>query len=106
MVGGAWQLEQSFPFGAQGKDGLQALWEDEDRVFCRGWREDSDGSRASVLVVLHAAERPAPGVLARLAHEYELKDELDAAWAARPLALAREGGRTALLLEELKGANR
>ena len=96
-------MEQSFPFGAQGKDGLQVLWEDEDRVFCRGWREDSDGSRASVLVVLHAAERPAPGVLARLAHEYELKDELDAAWAARPLALAREGGRTALLLEDLGG---
>ena len=96
-------MEQSFPFGARGKDGLQVLWEDGDRVFCRGWREDSDGSRGSVLVVLPAAERPLPASLARLAHEYELRDELDAAWAARPLALAREGGRTALLLEDLGG---
>ncbi len=46
--------------------------------------------------------RPPP-ILDRLAHEYELRDELDAAWAARPLALAREGGRTALLLEDPGG---
>jgi hypothetical protein len=34
--------------------------------------------------------------LDRLAHEYGLKDELDAAWAARPLDLVREGGRRRL----------
>ena len=96
-------MEQSFPFGAQGKEGLQVLWEDGDRVFCRGWREDRDGSRGSVLVVLPAAEHPPPASLDRLAHEYELRDELDASWAARPLGLAREAGRTALLLEDLGG---
>ena len=96
-------LELSFPFGVQGQDGLQVLWEDGDRVFCRGWREDSDGSRGSLLVVLPTAERPLPASLDRLAHEYELRDELESGWAARPLALAREGGRTALLLEDPGG---
>ena len=75
-------------------------------VFCRGWREDSDGSRGSVLVVLPAAERPPPASPARLANEYELRDELDAVWAARPLTLAHEGGRTALLLEDPGGEPR
>ena len=59
--------------------------------------------RSAVLAVLPAAERPPQAVLDRLAHEYELRDELDAAWAARPLALVRESGRTALLLEDPGG---
>ena len=96
-------LEQSFPFGAQGMDGLQVLWVDGERVFHRGCRENSDGGYGSVLVVLPAAERALPATLERLAHEYALRDELDAAWAARPLALVREGGRTALLLEDPGG---
>src|ERR1019366_9141925 len=41
--------------------------------------------------------------LERLAHEYELKDELDGSWAARPLELRREGGQTLLLLEDPGG---
>ena len=102
LTRGSTALELSAPFGAQGKDGLQVLWEDGERVFCRGWRADGDG-RGSVLAVLPAAEGPHPAVLDRLAHEYELRDELDAAWAARPLALVREGGRTALLLEDPGG---
>ena len=36
----------------------------------------------------------------RLAHEYGLKDELDVAWAVRPLELVRERGRTILVLED------
>ncbi|HVO00691.1 MAG TPA: AAA family ATPase, partial [Candidatus Cybelea sp.] len=56
-----------------------------------------------MLVVLPAAERPTPSSLDRLAHEYALKDELDRAWAVRPLELGREGGRTMLLLEDPGG---
>ncbi|HEY1942940.1 MAG TPA: AAA family ATPase [Roseiarcus sp.] len=79
------------------------VWEDGDRVFRRGWRLGDDGKRSAVLVVTPAAEHPSPSILDRLAHEYELRDALDAAWAARPLALSREGGRTALLLEDPGG---
>ncbi len=71
--------------------------------FCRGWRLDDDGQRKAVLAVWPAAEHPAPASLDRLAHEYGLKDELDSAWAVRPLELGREGGRTMLVLEDPGG---
>jgi PAS domain S-box-containing protein len=79
------------------------VWEDGDRVFCRGWRLRADGSRSAVLAVLPAAEHPPPASLDRLTHEYELKDEIDGAWAVRPLELGREGGRTMLVLEDPGG---
>src|SRR5713101_2230620 len=88
--------------GAGGVSGLQVLWEDGDRVFCRG-ESHADGYRAAVLAVLPAAEHPTPATLDRLAHEFQLKEELDGAWAVRPLELIREGGRTALVLEDPGG---
>ena len=92
-----------FRFGAQGDEGLQVLWEDGERVFCRGWREGADGNRGAVLAVLPTAEHPSPAILDRLTHEYGLKDELDAAWAVRPLALGQERGRAVLALEDPGG---
>ena len=62
----------------------------------------SGGHRAAVLVVRPAAEQPTPAALDRLAREYGLKDELDGAWALRPLELVREGGRTMLVLEDTR----
>ena len=96
-------MNPSFRFDADSVSDLQLLWGDGERVFCRGWRADIEGGRNAVLTVLPAAEYAPQAVLDRLAHEYELRDELDAAWAARPLALARQGGRTALLLEDPGG---
>jgi PAS domain S-box-containing protein len=90
-------------FDAGGNSGLQVLWEDGDRVLCRGWRNGVDGERNAVLAVFPAAEHPTPGSLSRLAHEYGLKDDLDGAWAVRPLALVREGGRTMLVLDDPGG---
>jgi PAS domain S-box-containing protein len=85
--------------GAGGVSNLQVLWEDGERVFCRGERR-ANGHGAAVLAVLPAAEHPAPATLDRLAREYGLKDELDGAWAVRPLELVRERGRTMLVLED------
>ncbi len=82
---------------------LQVLWEDGERVVCRGWRPGAHGEQRAVLIALPAGERPSPASLDRLAHYYELKDELDGAWAARPLELVREGGRTMLVLEDPGG---
>jgi PAS domain S-box-containing protein len=79
----------------------QVLWEDGERVFRRGWRLDDNGNRVAVLLVAPAADHPSPSRLDRLTHEYELKDELDRAWAARPLALMRDAGRTVLVLDDL-----
>src|SRR5262249_52736327 len=61
------------------------------------------GARTAVLAVLSASDHPAPGVVDRLAHEYELRNELDDRSAGRPLALLRERGRTALPLADPGG---
>ena len=88
----------SYPDGSS-----QMLWEDGDHVFHRGWRLGGDGNRSAVLVVLPAADHPSSSTVDRLAHEYALKDELDAAWAARPLELSREGRQTTLVLDDPGG---
>ena len=83
--------------------GSQVLWEDGERVFRRGSRLDDNGEKRAVLIVLPAADHPSRSSLDRLTHEYELKDELDGAWAARPLELVRDAGRTMLVLEDAGG---
>ena len=93
------------PFAGEGDQGsgCQVLWEDGERVFCRGWRLGEDGSRSAVLIVLPVAAHPSRSSLDRLAHEHGLKEELDGAWAVRPLEIVRDGGRTMLVLEDIGG---
>jgi PAS domain S-box-containing protein len=79
--------------------GYEVLWEDAERIFCKTWRVGVAGDRQVVLAVLYAEEHPSPESLSRLAHEYALRDELDGAWAARPLELIRVHGRPVLFLE-------
>ncbi|KWN74433.1 ATP-binding sensor histidine kinase [Burkholderia ubonensis] len=81
---------------------LQILWDDGERVLCRGPQPGEDGDQ-HVLLVRPAAEHPLPASLDRLAHEFDLKDELDGAWAVRPLQLLRGGGQTLLVLEDPNG---
>ncbi|MGA7808955.1 trifunctional serine/threonine-protein kinase/ATP-binding protein/sensor histidine kinase [Bradyrhizobium sp.] len=95
-------MSPSSLFGAGGDSSLKVLWEDGERVFCRR-ESDANGHRAAVLAVLPAAEHPTPATLDRLAREYGLKDELDGAWAVRPLELVRERGRIMLVLEDTSG---
>jgi PAS domain S-box-containing protein len=91
-------------FGADGQNRVEeVLWQDRERVVCRRWHHRADGDRQSVLAVLPVAEHPTPGSLNRLTHEYELKDDLDDAWAARPLRLERERGQTVLVLNDPGG---
>ena len=90
------------PFDTAIKGGmpLQVLWEDGERVFSRASCAEPGGNRRTVLVVAPASDNPTGLCLQRLAHEFSLKEELDASWAARPLDLVRERGRTLLLLED------
>ncbi|MGF6880367.1 ATP-binding sensor histidine kinase [Paraburkholderia sp. MM5477-R1] len=86
------------------RNSFQILWDDGECVFCRGRRPgDGDGGGDDVLIARPAAEHPPLGILDRLAHEFGLKDELDGAWAVRPLELVREGGRTLLVLDDPGG---
>src|SRR5262249_26274220 len=88
---------------ASSDGGSQVLWEDGERAFRRGWRLDDEGKRRAVLLVAPAADHPSGSSLDRLTHEYQLKDELDGTWAARPLELVRDAGRTMLVLEDWGG---
>jgi predicted ATPase len=81
-------------------DDFEELRHDNDFVLYRGQRR-KDLSR--ILVLAPAAEYPRPESLKRLEHEYSFKEELDPAWAARPIGLARHGDRTVLVLEDPGG---
>jgi PAS domain S-box-containing protein len=54
-------------------------------------------------ILLVAAEETSPGCVERLEHEYALKSELDAGWAARPVALTHDNARMTLVLEDPGG---
>jgi serine/threonine protein kinase len=54
-------------------------------------------------ILLIAAEETSLGCVERLEHEYALKSELDADWAARPIALTHYNGGMALVLEDPGG---
>ncbi len=89
--------------GAGWAHGPQVLCEEEGILLCRTSRERIDGERQVVLTVVPAAEHPSPESLDRLAHEFALKDELDSAWAAKPLELLQDHGRTILVLGDRGG---
>src|SRR6516225_2839822 len=89
--------------GTDSDGSSQVLWEDGERIFRRGWRLDESGNGSAVLIVLPATEHPSRSSLERLTHEYELRHELDGAWAVRPLDLVRDAGRTMLVLEDARG---
>jgi PAS domain S-box-containing protein len=55
-------------------------------------------------ILLVAAEETSLGCVERLEHEYALKAELDADWAARPVALTHHNHRRTLVLEDPGGA--
>ena len=54
-------------------------------------------------ILLVAADHDSLAGLRRLEHEYALRAELDAVWAAHPIELARYNGRLALVLEDPGG---
>ena len=56
-----------------------------------------------ILLVAPVGEYSVRESLKRLEHEHELKSELNADWAARPVDLSRHDGRMALVLEDPGG---
>src|SRR6202522_4009172 len=67
------------------------------------YRGRQEGTQSPVLVVAMTAEYPSPQTLRPLEHEYSFAAELDPLWAAKPLALSRYEGRTALILKDPGG---
>jgi PAS domain S-box-containing protein len=79
---------------------FEVLRKDEEFILYRG-RSGDDA--AQVLVASPAVEYPAPESLKLLEHACSLREELDARWAARPIAMARHWDRTVLVMEDPGG---
>ena len=79
---------------------LEPLRKDEEFILYRG---RSRGDAPQILVLSPVAEHPTPESLKRLEHECSLREVLDPAWSARPIALARHSDRTVLELEDPGG---
>ncbi|WNC95492.1 AAA family ATPase (plasmid) [Paraburkholderia sp. FT54] len=82
---------------------FEVLGKDGDRAFVRTWQVTVDGTRTSVLATWSTGEPPTAAGQDRLFHEYALKDQLDSAWAVRPLELVRKGDRTVLVFADPGG---
>src|SRR5882672_11303019 len=57
----------------------------------------------SVLLLAPSSVRPSPETLKKIDHEYSLRNELDPAWAVRPLALSERSEQVTLVLEDPGG---
>ena len=79
---------------------LEPLREAVDFTLYRGRARHAD---VPILALAVTDEHISPQNLRRLEHEYSLATELDAAWAAEPLALTRYQGRATLILKNPGG---
>ena len=80
----------------------EPLRTDEEFTLYRGEYSNLAGT-PSVLLLAAASTLPALETLRRMENEYSLRDELDPAWAVRPLALSEHFGHTTLVLEDPGG---
>lgn len=78
---------------------VETIWNDGEFLLLR---TPASSSRAG-LVLAPAFEERAPISIARLKHAYELRNELDPSWAARPIELTSHKGQRALLIEDHGG---
>jgi PAS domain S-box-containing protein len=81
---------------------LNILREDEEFTLYRG-EHSSHPPTASVLLLAPSSSNPSVDTLKKLEHEYSLRNELDSAWAVRPLAVTKHLGQTAIVLEDSGG---
>src|SRR5215831_18467594 len=80
---------------------LEPLREDEEFILYRGRPRRAEAP--SVLLLATASTRPAPESLKKLEHEYSFRNELDPAWAVRPLSLSQHNDQKVLVLENPGG---
>ena len=79
---------------------LEALRGDGEFILSR---VVSRGDSPPTLVLAPASDQPDLASLKRLDHEFSLRDQLDPAWAVRPLAFSEQRGQTTLVLEDPGG---
>src|SRR5215475_9179311 len=83
---------------------LEALHQDEEFILYRGLRQTkSETGPPSFLGLSPVTEHPVPATIKKIEHEFSLKDELNLAWAIRPIALTQQQNRTMLVFEDPGG---
>ncbi len=88
------------PSGALGTKSSEVLWEDGERILCREWQAQPDGTCESFLTVRPVAEQPAPAIVSRLEREFAFAGKLAGAPVTQPLRLTQEDRRLVLVLED------
>ena len=87
-----------------GEYALEPLRRDEEFILYRGQhRGPRSGWPSSILLLAPISTRPAPETVRKIEHEYSFRSELDAKWAARPLALSQYNEQKVLVLEDHGG---
>ncbi len=81
--------------------GLKPLRQVDRFILCRGRPPGPDVT--GILMLAPASSHPGPDILRRIDHEYSLRNELDPAWAAQPLALAHYNRQRALVCRDPGG---
>jgi hypothetical protein len=81
---------------------LEPLREDEEFTLYRG-RHRNQAEVPSVLLLAPVSTHPTLETLKKIEREFSLKDELDLAWAIRPIALTQQQNRTMLVFEDPGG---
>ena len=83
---------------------LETLHQDGEFILYRGERTSiGETGPASLLALSAVAEHPAPETIQKIEHEFSLRDDLDPAWAIRPIGLTQKQSQIILLLEDSKG---
>src|SRR5215471_19652490 len=80
---------------------LECLRDDGEFILYRGHAKQPEPP--SVLLLTPASTRPSAETLKKIGHEYSLRNELDPAWAVRPLALSERSAQATLVLEDPGG---
>src|SRR5262249_14359952 len=83
---------------------LETLHQDGEFVLYRGLCTTETGTNSrSILALSPVTEHTPAATIKKIEHEFSLKDELDRAWAIRPIGLTQEQNRTMLVFEDPEG---
>jgi len=92
-------MKVSAPIGAAKERRVQVLRDDGTRLFCRISGDNVEGDHYAFATPSSRDERTTRANHQRLVHEFGLREDLDAAWALRPLELVRDRDPALLVVE-------
>src|SRR5215813_9446673 len=83
---------------------LEMLRQDGEFILYRCLRQNgTKTSPPSVLALSPVMERPALATIKKIEHEFSFKDQIDPAWAVRPIDITQQQSRTMLLFDDPSG---